>query len=170
MQPFQIGRFEVIASTHREPPFPVVATLFEEDIWRVLSADPTVRPNNEHPVRLMTDLIFDKPIQSGTILVQGKRWLAIVYDLDCDPPCREIWIRQALAGTLETTAAHGAQSLALPLLGSLHGGISWQRSLKLILASLQRATAPETPARIWLQITADQRAGVRALLAESADA
>ena len=169
MQPFRIGRFEVIASTHRKPPFPVVATLFEEDTWRVLSAETEVRPNYEHPVRLMTDLVFDQPAQPGAVLVRGKRWLAIVYDLDCDPPCREIWVRQALMDALERAATHGIHSLAMPLLGSLHGCISWQRSLALILASLRWSKAPVDPVRVWLQITADQRAGVLTHLAEFAD-
>ena len=169
MRPFQIGQFELIASTHRKPPFPVIATLFEEDTWRVLSADPEIRPSYKHPIRLMTDLVFDQPAQPGAVLMKGKRWLAIVYDLDCDPPCREIWIRQALMDALERAVTHEIQSLAIPLLGSLHGCISWQRSLALILASLRWAKAPVRPIRIWLQITADQRAEVLAHLVEFAD-
>lgn len=163
---FQVGAVQLVPATLREPPFPVPATAVEEDTWRVLSTPSILYSNNEHPVRLMTDLVHDQPARPGTIVMKGRRWLAIVYDLDQEPSCTEEWILQALENILKLARTKRIRSLALPLLGSRHGGIPWQRSLELILDRLSGYGTGGYPERIWLQITADQRIEIQQLLAQ----
>jgi hypothetical protein len=154
---FLIGELQLVPATLRNPPFPVTATIVEEDIWRVLSSEPLLHPGNEHPVRLMTDLVSDRPARPGSVLIKKQRWLVIVYDLEQEPSCKEEWVLQALDGILELATTKHIRSLALPLLGCRHGGISRQRSLDLILDRLSGLNSGGYPKRIWLQITADQR-------------
>jgi hypothetical protein len=163
---FQVGAVQLVPATLRESPFPVPATVVEEDTWRVLSTPSILHSNNEHPVRLMTDLVHDQPASPGTVVMKGRRWLAIVYDLDQEPPCTEEWILQALENILKSAQTKQIRSLALPLLGSRHGGIPWQRSLELILDKLSGASSRGFPERVWLQITADQRIELQQLLAQ----
>ncbi len=152
MQPFTLGNTKIVPSPPSQPPFSVTATLFEEDTWRVLSADPTARPETTHPVRVMTDMLFDREAEPGSVVVQGNRWLAIIHDLDRDPSCKELWIRQALERVMQIAADRACQTLALPLLGSVHGCLNWQASLKLISECLTSGVAYTMPERVWLQV------------------
>jgi hypothetical protein len=154
---FLVGEIRLVPATLRDPPFPVTTTIVEEDIWRVLSTEPLLHPENEHPVRLMTDLVSDRPARPGSVLIKEQRWQAIVYDLEQEPSCKEEWVLQALDGALKSAQTQQVPTLALALLGSRHGGISWQRSLDLILDKLSGLGSGGYPKRIWLQITADQR-------------
>ena len=151
----RIGVVEVTPGTRARPPFPVEIQVHAEDTWRILSADPVIRETvPEHPIRTMTGLIDDKPDEPGSVLRQGKRWLAIVYDLDQQPICREAWITQAMEKLLAMAARQGVRSLRLPLLGSEHGDLTWQRSLELICEAIGRAETG--PKRIWLLVGREQ--------------
>ncbi|MES9957132.1 MAG: hypothetical protein ABW086_08795 [Sedimenticola sp.] len=156
---FPLGSCQVTASPRSQAPFPVDATVFEEDTWRVLSADKDARPEKGHPVRLMTDMVFDQQVEPGSLLIRGKRWLAVIHDLEMDPTCREAWIRKALAAVLEAAGEQNCRALALPLLGSVHGCIAWQESLQLITDALLGRKTTEPALRIWLQISPQHLAG-----------
>lgn len=146
----QIGATRITPASHAHPPFPVSVQVHAEDTWRVLSADINLKEIPEHPIKLSTDLIEDKPIVPGNILIRNNRWLAIIYDLDQQPICREAWIIETLEKLLLMATERGIQSLGLPLLGSEHGCLSWRRSLELTSKVL---SASETgPNRIWLMV------------------
>ncbi|OOZ35794.1 hypothetical protein [Solemya velesiana gill symbiont] len=156
MHAFALGPFQIIPSPRREPPFPVTATVFEEDTWRVLSADPAGHPEKEHPVKLMTNMLFDQQAEPGSVLIQGDRWLTIIHDLDTEPTCKEEWIRIALHSAIRTAEERNCTTLALPLLGSVHGCIQWKASLELILDVLTDSRRPGMPAiKIWLQVPSE---------------
>jgi hypothetical protein len=103
-----------------------------------------------HPIRTSTDLIDQQPAIPGSLLIQGRRWLAVIYDLDRQPICQEAWISQAMDNLLTMAASKGIDALRLPLLGSEHGELPWQRSLALICKALQAAEC--SPKRIWLLV------------------
>jgi hypothetical protein len=154
----RFGSVTVVAGTHRDPPFQPEVEVLEEDTWRLLSAPAHASPAAEHPVRLMTALIDDRPARPGSVLASGRRWLAVVYDLDQDPVCREEWVSQALDELLRTAARRRCRSLSLPLLGHTHGGLHWKRSLALLDGALrQAATAAPSPMRIWLRLPDEHR-------------
>ena len=153
-RPWRIGDFELVVSPPAEPPFPVQATLLEEDTWRVLSAPPRLPPVEEHPVRVMTDLLDQQPERPGTVLVRGRRWEAIVIDLEQEPVCREAWVGQALQQALREAAQRRLRALALPLLGTRHGGMTLSRSLEILLGVLARHPGGGRPLKLWLQVPA----------------
>ena len=146
----QIGSIRVTPASSSHPPFPIAIQVHADDTWRILSADINLKETSEHPIRVSTDLIEDKPRPPGSILIQGSRWLAIVYVLDQQAICREEWISQALEKLLLMAAEKGILSLGLPLLGTEHGDLPWQRSLELICKALHKAG--KGPERIWLMV------------------
>ncbi len=150
----RIGDFGLVASPLAEPPFPVQATLLEEDTWRVLGAPARLPPVEEPMVRVMTGLINQRPLSPGKVLFQGRRWKAIVIDLEQDPVCREAWVRQAFEQALREATRRGLRALALPLLGSRHGGLDHSRSLEILLEALRQTPGDKGRLGIWLQLPA----------------
>jgi len=150
----QIGAVQVTPASRAHPPFPVTVQVHAEDTWRILSADISLKETSEHPIRISTDLIEDRAETPGSILIQGNRWLAIVYDLDQQPICHEEWISQALEKLLLMAAEKGITSLRLPLLGTEHGDLLWQQSLEFICKALHRVD--KGPERIWLMVNRRQ--------------
>jgi len=167
-RPIRLGSILVTPATTHEPPFPVQASVLEEDTWRLLSAPNVAVPQEEHPVRLMTDLVDDRPALPGKVLIQSARWLAIVHDVERTPTCREIWVRSALKRVLELTAQRHYHSLALPLLGSVYGCLDWRRSLTLVIESLNNAVVFEPTLRIWLLVPAAHHKEIRQSLEAAA--
>ncbi|MEZ5582337.1 MAG: hypothetical protein R3F37_05820 [Candidatus Competibacteraceae bacterium] len=133
--------------------------MLEEDTYLVLSADAVVRQTVEHPIRLMTALFDQQPVEPGSVLVRGKRLLAVIHDLDRDPSCCEQWVSQALQACLNKADRLGVRSLALPLLGSVHGRIACTRSLSLI-AEAVRAASFRSLRQIWLVVPASQQVAI----------
>jgi hypothetical protein len=172
-RPFRFGAVTLVASPRHEPPFEPEVRVLEEDTWRLLSAPAVVSPGREHPIRLMTALIDDRPSSPGSLLISQRGWLAIVYDLDQEPICREEWIISAMSKLLERARRRRCRTLSLPLLGHAHGGLPWRRSLNLLIRALQEPGA-DTPAplKIWLVIPAKLRGrtadALHALTANSA--
>lgn len=167
-RPIRLGSILVTPATTHEPPFPVQASVLEEDTWRLLSAPNVAVPQEEHPVRLMTDLVDDRPALPGKVLIQGALWLAIVHDVERTPTCREIWVHSALKRVLELTAQRHYRCLALPLLGSVYGCLDWRRSLTLIIETLNNAVVFEPTLRIWLLVPAAHRKEIRQTLEAAA--
>ncbi len=164
---WRIGDFELVVAPFAEPPFPVQATLLEEDTWRVLSAPSRLPPVEEHMVRVMTDLVDQKPESPGRVLFHGRRWEAIVIDLEQDPVCREAWVRQAFEQALREAIRKGLHTLALPLLGSRHGGLKASRSLEILLEALRAIPGGEGTLKIWLQIPAGDLGGITGRIASA---
>jgi len=145
---------QIIATPENKPPFRVDAVAAEEDTFLVLSAPPIVREPDEHPVRLMTRLIEMVPETPGTVLVKGKsplRLLAIVHDLNQEPSWREEWVAKALQEIFREAEERNLRSIALPLLGTLHGSMKKERFAALLKSALEGRT-PGHLERIWLVI------------------
>ena len=105
-------------------PFDFQALVIEEDTARVLSADTSIRIYDEHPVRLMTSLLDQKPESPGTIVTRGTSpyyFYAIVHDFDQYPSFKEDWVSSAINLALEKCAELRIQSLAMQVLGSTYG-------------------------------------------------
>jgi O-acetyl-ADP-ribose deacetylase (regulator of RNase III) len=89
--------------------------------------------------------------------------LAIVHELSADPTCRTEWIDQALRTAFVEADRAKARTIALPLLGTVHGRIPESTSFALFKAAI--AASPKTHLeRIWLVIPADRLDVVASLL------
>jgi hypothetical protein len=117
-----------------------------------MSAEPKIGDLQEHPIRLMTDLLEAQPKSVGSVMVQGRnpiRFMAIVHDVNQDPTCREEWVQCALNEIFREAERRKLRALGLPLIGTLHGKLVTQRfaglfSLALLQASLKHLR------RVWL--------------------
>jgi hypothetical protein len=152
-----VGSVRIVAAPKDTPPFPVDAVAFEEDTFLVLSADPRVRDPHKHIMQVMTRVIETRPESPGSVLVKGNyphfRLLAIVHDLNQEPSWREEWIASALDGIFREAESRKLRSIALPLLGTLHGSLEKQRFVMLLRWALERMSANHLQL-IWLVVPA----------------
>lgn len=118
--------FTVIAP-EANPPFPVDAVVIEEDTGLVLSAEVAVDfGKDEHPIRVMTDLLDFETVSPGSIVVQegvGQegtpcKILAVIADFDVSPPVQEIWVRDALTSALRECDERILSRVAIQMLGT----------------------------------------------------
>ncbi len=152
--PFRLSfeSIDIVAAPKDTPPFSIDAVVVEEDTFLVLSADPEVRDPHMHLVQIMTKVINTLPEKPGNVLVKGKHPLllfAIVHDFNQEPSCREKWIECALNEIFRVTESRDLKSIALPLLGTLHGSLEKQRFIVLLQHALKRISAHHLK-RIWL--------------------
>ena len=148
----RVGPIEIVAAPQSAAPFEVDALAIEEDTWLIMSAEPTVGDLQEHPIRLMTDLIEARPKSVGSVVVQGRnplKFMAIVHDVNQDPTCREEWVQAALHAIFREAERRKLSTLGLPLIGTLHGKLAPLRFVDLFSRVLQQAAFTYLH-RVWL--------------------
>ena len=151
----RIGAVRLVAAPEEKVPFPIDAKVEEEATYLVLSADAQVREPREPLMRVLTEVLETQGETPGTVVVQrGQplRLLAVIHDLAADPTWKEEWIAQALDEILRQAQRRQLRSLALPLLGTVHGRLERLKCLELIHDALGRASASAFPERIWLRV------------------
>jgi len=124
----------------------------EEDTHRVLGAYHDVTEPRQSTRKLVTEMLNDKPSFPGQVIVTGKypkRLLAIVHDLEQEPSWRVEWVNEALQEVFEIVNREGFRSIAVPILGGVHGRISAVRFMKMIRCCLDRGVPP-TLEQLWL--------------------
>ena len=134
-----------------------------------MAADTTARDFDEHPIRLMTSLIDQKPLSPGEAVIKDKQWRAVLYDLDEEPSCRHEWIRQALGQIVHLIDSKDINSISISLPGVRYDCIGWRLSLELLLSELV-AKPGMKPLKIWLMIPQDMMAPVTRELAKQCPA
>jgi len=148
----RIGTVRVTCGDSKTSPlFTADAQVTEEDTWQVLSADPEIREEHDHPIRLMTGLIDQQPLTVGDIVIKNREWRAVIYDFDQEPMCRREWVETALHQVLDHVQDKKLGTIAMPLLGCVHDCIEWSESLELLIGLLL-STAPKSLQRIWLEV------------------
>ena len=142
----------IVAAPRYAQPFDIDAMAEEEDTFLVLSAEKTVRMHSEHIIRIMTSIIETLPVAPGSVVVKSGhplRLLAIVHDLNREPSWCEDWIADALEHVFRETIIRSFDSLALPLLGTVHGSFNIQKFINLLKHALKRIP-PGKLKRLWL--------------------
>jgi hypothetical protein len=138
-----------------EPPFAVQATVFEEDTFLVLSADPTRASVREHPLRVIDSAFNVEPEIPGTARPapgDPSKVLAVIHDLDREPSTSEECVLAALRAVFDICVERKLASLALPLVGTVHGVLPVRVAVDLLAAALSEGPARPYPRRIWLQL------------------
>jgi hypothetical protein len=133
-------------------PFPVDAVVREEDTYLVLSARNEVSKHAEHPIRLFEELHGLEPQAPGSAVLRPgdpATILAVVHDLGREPSWQKEWIERALDEVLSLTRARDLRSLAMPILGSVHGRLPIEEGRELIVNALWRARGGGLR-RLWL--------------------
>jgi hypothetical protein len=162
-----IGSVRIFVAPQDIPPFIADAIAEEEDTYLVLSADSEVQETHEDPKRLMTELLKTSPLTPGNVILTGKhplQLLAIVHDLDREPSWKEEWVTGALDGIFREAEGRKLRSIALPMLGTVHGSLEKQRFLVLLREALERSS-PKHLAQLWLMVPAGTTRAVLEMLA-----
>lgn len=147
-----VGTLEVVAGPIGRAPFPIDAFALEEDTYRILNATNTLHETCEHPVRTLTEAFLFSPAIPGTVVITGGDPLqmdAIVHDLDQNPSWREEWIKSCLQTIFHEVRKRNFRTLALPLLGTVHGSLSTLRSVGFLREALDCSPVPNLK-RLWL--------------------
>ena len=147
-----LGSLRIVAAPTKAPPFDVDAFAFEEDTFLVLSADTQVRDPKVPLTRIMTRLIDTQPEIPGTVLVKGRRplrFLAIVHDLNQEPSWKEEWIMHALYRVFQAAESRRLQSVALQMLGTVHGSLEKRRFAFLLRSAIDGMPFHHLK-RLWL--------------------
>jgi len=151
-------RLQIVVTPVGAPaPFSVDAVVYEDDTQLVLGSDPLVREVNDPLSELVEQVSGAKPQPLGTVVVKEGpplRFHAIVHDLRLEPSWREEWISSALADVFDEANALDVGSLALPVLGTLHGQLGLACFCKLLDLELKRVLVTSLK-RIWLVVVGD---------------
>ena len=113
----------------------VEAIVVEDDTYHALCAEPVFEPVEDHPIRVLDAAHGSEPATPGDVVVRPGtplRLLAIVHKLDEDPSWRESWIIAAYEAVVREIDGRRLGSVALPLLGTVHGRLSRARSHELL--------------------------------------
>jgi hypothetical protein len=100
----------------------------------------------------MTNLIETEPELPGTVIVKGKsplKLLAVVHDVSLEPIFKEKWIRSALHEVFKESEKRKVRSLALPMIGTLHGSLKHKRFIEFLKPAIEK-TLPKYLKSIWL--------------------
>jgi len=131
----------------------------------VLGASPEWRPPPpEHPVRLHTAMVFERPADPAQILSRGPCWHAVVVDLDAERLVDPATVAQAWSLLAGLCDRERVQSLAVPPLGAVHGDLAVREALQLLHDGLLVAP-PAALRRVWLQVTLRHLVSVEKTLA-----
>jgi len=135
---FTQGNIRVLLC-HEQSHLPETAIqVLEEDTWRVLSSEIAINEQREqHPVRVITDLLDQERSRPGDVLIHGIHWYAINYDLDQNPICQPQWLRESMHTILLKAVEQNISSLCIPLPGVAHGHISLSDSVAIIMNMIQ---------------------------------
>ena len=142
----------VIAPPDSKHTFKHDAIVHEEDSYLVLSAGTKLKDPEESPFKLIKQAHDANPETPGTVLVKGAfpfKFLAIIHDLDQDPSWKEKWISEALENIFRRSRELNICSLAIPLLGSVHGRFDKKQFVRLLRLYLERASAKNLK-ELWL--------------------
>jgi hypothetical protein len=133
-------------------PGDIDAIVFEQDTAGVLVDDGRVRPARASYQRLVAAMLRRRPARQGAVIVREGtplRLYAVVHDLDHEPSWNEAAIRGTLHLVFATVRERGIRSLALPVLGAVHGRLPVER-FGVLLASAWRQAQPATLRALWL--------------------
>lgn len=153
-------------------PLDVDAVVIEDDTYSVLSADPEFHEPTEHPLRIWTAAHEAVPAPPGTVAVRSGeplKLLAVVHDLAEDPTWKEEWVASALLEIFEQADRLEIRSLALPVLGAVHGRLPVERFVLLLRQALDRSDRP-TLASLCLIADAESRSELARLLESDGEA
>lgn len=163
--PVPLGAIDVYLAPPAHPPFTAGTQVFEEDTALVTSAPAMICDLSEHPVRLMTDAVFQTTYTPGLVLTKGrKRWLAIVYDFEQEPICQEEWIQSAWNGVCQQIRHYGVHSLAVPLLGVTLSNLTLSVLTDSFIDALVNQPLPLR--RLWLIVPDPRCVALRKLIIE----
>jgi hypothetical protein len=130
----------IVSAPKDSPPFEVDAIALEEDTYLIMSADLEIFKPDEHIIRIMNNLLKTKPEQVGSVVVKGKnpfKFMCIVHDVNQDPTWKDEWIISAFIKIFEEAERRKVRSIAIPMIGTLHGTLQKQLFVEFLKIALE---------------------------------
>jgi hypothetical protein len=138
-----IGAHTIDVERAGEESSAVDAVVIEEDTYLTLSAAAHVNADREVPQRerltTLTHGFGAEPAELGTLVLRQGRpltMLAVVVDVDADPPVDAAHVQRAYERALAVCRAQSLHKLRVPLLGR-HGRFDLHESARLLSAALR---------------------------------
>ena len=137
------------------PPFAVEAFVLEQDRDLLLDPDPVLTDPGASLETLLEAALRAPRRPVGSLVVTGRSvpycFLALVHDLGRQPSWSEASVASALRSVFAECERREFASIAMPLLGTVHGRLSCERSVAL-LVDVIAGVEYGFPRNLWLRI------------------
>lgn len=133
-------------------PDDIDALVIEQDTGLVLDFDENVRYPTESLKSLTKKILNHGGAKQGTVLelrTAPPQLLAIIHNLDNEPSWTEDSVLESLRSLLKISSRRKFRSIAMPLLGTVHGKLPKDRARELLDAALSEVRIPSLQ-EIWL--------------------
>jgi hypothetical protein len=162
-----LGDLTIVAAPRDHPPFTCQAMVQEQDTLLILGEQSEITDPGK-PAWYLANFLERSPAHvPGSVVVRGQapvQLLAIVHDVDQEPTCTAATVQQAIHALFQVVQDKNISSLALPLLGTVHGRLTVQESLQLLHVALL-ANQPPCLRQLWLMLPSDSDCSCLAILA-----
>jgi len=119
--------------------------VIEDDTFRVFSAPLEIPEVSEHPVRVMTGVLYAKPLSLGQFLwakgKQPRQLYAIVYDSDLEHLTSIECLEQTWRKLWQLAKEESWPSLLVPLLGATHASFRREEIIDAFMGELPKSQA-----------------------------
>uniref|UniRef100_UPI004056E6B2 hypothetical protein n=1 Tax=Candidatus Electrothrix sp. TaxID=2170559 RepID=UPI004056E6B2 len=139
---FSIDGVRVEVTTRNNLPQSAEIMVFEEDTNMILTVDSKIHHQDEHPIRIMTDIYEHAKLKPGVLVTKGKSWYALVIDLDADCICQIPWIRTVYREIFKSIEQNRIKTAGIHLLGSTYGKIPRADALQLFIDGVKESSHP----------------------------
>ncbi len=150
----------VSIATRDNLPKPVEVMVFEEDTNLILTVDREMYFQEEHPIRLMTEIHRTKGHVPGSLVTRGKSWYAVVIDLNAEKMCDSKWISKAYQHVFVNLEEEKIVTVAINLLGTIHGKMAVKDAVSLFVTALE-SKVPANLKQVWLIVSNESLKEVR---------
>ncbi|BAP55729.1 hypothetical protein THII_1432 [Thioploca ingrica] len=126
--------FQITVSLTKQLPVDTQAIVYEQDTTLILTAPTDIKYPVESNEQLLNQAITRSELIPGSVLVRNQfpwQFFAIVHDLNQEPTWQEQWIVMALQTILHESERRQLRSMAMPLLGTVHGSLTTTRFFEL---------------------------------------
>lgn len=146
----EYGDISIVAAPRSSPPFPCQAMVEEQDTHLILGEQTLLRDPGKPAWYLANTLDTVKPHALGEVVVKRpQRLLAVVHDIEQSPTLSPNSVSRAYQNLLQLQQTLQLNSLAMPLLGTVHGQMSAQDSLLRLRPCLEQGPNSGLQ-RLWL--------------------
>lgn len=117
-------------------PYSAEVMVFEEDTHLILTADREIHYQEEHPIRLMTDIMNAGKNSLGSLVVNDRSWYAVVIDVNAETMCHPQSVSQAYKNVFAHLKSKKIVCAGMHLLGLIHGKMVINQAVNLFLGGL----------------------------------
>jgi hypothetical protein len=160
------GDISIVAAPQSSPPFPCQAMVEEQDTHLLLGEQMRLRDPGKPAWYLANTLDTVKTHALGDVVVKGHpphRLLAVVHDIEESPTLSPESVSLAYQNLLRLQQTLQLTSLAMPLLGTVHGKMRMQDSLLRLRTCLEQRPNSGLQ-RLWLMLPAGSDCACLSLL------